>query len=54
MVFLFSMGNLTGRGGTVTDLIDFVLDRAIGRSPSLSRGVGSSVINPITSQKRSQ
>lgn len=53
-VFLFSMRNLTRRGGAVMDLIVFVLDRAIGRLPSLSRDGGSLAINPITSGRRGQ
>lgn len=36
------------------DLIVFVLERAIGRLPSLSRDVGSLAINPTMSGKRGQ
>lgn len=50
-VCLFSMGSLTRRGGTVTDLLVLVLHRAVAR-PSLSRDVRSLAINPIAPAKR--
>lgn len=50
-VCLFSVGSLTRRGGTVTDLLVLVLHRAVA-GPSLSRDVGSSAINLITPAKR--
>lgn len=46
-------GNLTRRGGTVTDLLVSVLHRALAR-PSLSRDVESSAINPIAPGERGQ
>lgn len=50
-VFLFSIGNSTRRGGTVMDLLVFILHSILAR-PSLSRDVESSVINPIAPGKR--